>query len=44
MLRLFIVIIIVATAWYGWKHYSDIFEKRPALLWGVVELISRRGR
>jgi len=29
MLRLFIVIIIVATAWYGWKHYGDLLNPKP---------------
>ena len=30
MKKLLILAIAVFVCWYGWKHYSDIFEKRPS--------------
>ena len=29
MMRLFLLLLIVAAAWYGWKNYGTLFERRP---------------
>ena len=27
--RLFLFLLVVAAAWYGWKHYPDLLSRRP---------------
>ena len=30
MKKLFFLLLVVAAAWYGWKHYPDLLARRPA--------------
>jgi hypothetical protein len=29
MLRFLFLLLLVAAAWFGWRHYGEVFQKRP---------------